>query len=300
MLIDGKYEVKKETQTHWLCLCPYCFERGCKEDKTGKLSISKNLGIGQCWRCSYKYFNKEAKLNLLNNENKPVQKKYSEFDISAYTPIIKNSNEYEYLKEKRNLSDESIKVYNLRSIIYNGKRGILIPNQFIRENVVDYFQVRFIEGNSRYYNLANTDKPLQGILGLSNRSKLVICEGLFNSISVRQSTTSFDSLALQGKAMTPTQEKQLVSLLGENWYDEIIIALDYGYMKEVINLFEVLKSLTSTRLSFINFKDERDFNEMQSEEINQLLNDRMSISVDNIKTIKTLFLRNNKNDKYHK
>ena len=217
--------------------CVFC------DDTKYHLYVNKIKGVFHCFKCDAKgiYVNDvNPAQKLASNLDKTIEransivkaKKYNLEDISTKNKKIKNlpSNTRELSKEalkyleNRNISSTVAKYYDIRMSLDG--RSLIFPIGADDDDNCEYFVQRVMypePGESKYLN-APWDKGRTLFFSLTKnayRDCLVICEGIFDAISVGR---IYPDCALLGKVGTP---EQIQRLAGKNIpWTNLIVLLD--------------------------------------------------------------------------
>jgi hypothetical protein len=181
---------------------------------------------------------------------------------------------YNYLKS-RGLNDEQIERYNFASYKMYGIDTIFIPNS-ITDNKTNFYQLRYTSGSFRYLNCHTNSKPLFGRQSVLGRRKLGLCEGIFTSIGFER--LNIDTVTLLGKFLTDSQKDELLKLVNDNKYEEVIVALDKDTMRESTELSKYLLDNLTCNISVIINKDENDYADQTIEELKKNYDKRIKIT----------------------
>ena len=281
---------KGSNSSHDIYYCSHCLERVGKEDRDGKLYIDRRKGVGICFRCGFIFIDENyAFINTFLEEEKELKNNNSLLDLSFFKPVNEDSPQYNYLIN-RGLSEDLIIRYDFRKYKMWGNDCIVIPNKELGINKTDYFQIRFLSGEMRYYNLKSKDKPLTGIRGLLGRPKLMLCEGFFTAVGAMR-LPEIDAVAMLGKRLLEHQIEQLVIL--KDKYDEVIVSLDEDTTlneKEFL-CKQLLKLGINTSCLFPpNNNNKSGVDDLSIDELKSIYNKRININNDTFELIRLGFI----------
>ncbi|TXG79581.1 MAG: hypothetical protein E6R13_09670 [Spirochaetes bacterium] len=258
------FEIVGENSTHYLSRCPEC-----SKNKSPKLYIDKRDGGFICFRHpEFKgYLDGYEFSHLLQVDKVDVNEDVNKiYNLSGLKKVsdYNESPQFKYLIG-RGFDLEYIERSQIRIFKMFNRDCIIIPNK-VEDEKTNLIQVRFIDkGDFRWFNVPNLKKHISAMQFIKGEKKLVICEGFFTSASVSQ-VKGYDSIAILGKFLTPLQGTELVELIKENNYEEVIVALDENTYKETIDLSKSIKNLvyplpiTISKI-LITGENGRDFND---------------------------------------
>lgn len=205
--------------------CPFCRDEGHTKHK---LYIKTDLTVGHCFVCTRAYVNVtdsvDTKVKLpdfFNQGYKPLEvvpltdpewclsSMWSEFD--SFDQVG-----YNYLMGRHGFMDTMWKLLDFKFM--NG--NIVIPFKYHGE--VFYYQIRF-SGTSKikYFFPPISAKPPY-IIEHGENKKFIICEGVFDAISLLIQAPSYTPFAVLGSSISDYQ----IQFLREYVPEEILIYLD--------------------------------------------------------------------------
>jgi DNA primase len=257
--------VRKKGYQHFYS-CPF------HEDETGHLGVDTRRGIYHCFKCNASgkissdgitldQFKEKVERALLGS--KEVQKEVSKIELPReYIPITSKAGlPYRYLINRR-ITDEMIHKYRLGycSEGFFGER-ILIPIYDGDELV--YFLGRTYTNREPKYLNAPVDKGRNIFKTFEDKvDKVIICEGVFDSISVGR---VFPSISILGKVLNGIE--QIMSIVKST--KEAYILLDSDAAKDSFIMYAALNMYIPTKVMFLEGK--KDPGEMTVEELRKIL-----------------------------
>lgn len=275
-------KIENKNSTHYICKCPEC-----DKSKSPKLYVDKKLGKFICFRCGLHGTLEGYEFSALVSGSEPIkEKKNTLFDLSLLKKVSENleSKYYKYLISRK-MSHEDIILSSIREYNMFGKPCIIIPN-VVENELTNYIQVRFLEGDFRWYNITDVNKPLFCKQFLTNESTLVIAEGFFTAFSINR-IPGFDSIAIVGKYLSDFQTPEFIKLAVK--YKKVIIALDEDTFSETLSLYNQVKNILlpyDVNVSRLHLKNVNgDFNDFSLEESIEILNSEVKGSYSDQKFI---------------
>lgn len=237
----------EEVQSHqnpngqFICHCPFCRSEGHTKKK---LYIKDDLSVGHCFVCtrafinviddvdvSYKlpgFIKQSQGLNLvrLSDPDWSLDRYYNEFDDF-------DEKGYEYLIKRHGFMKDLYKLLEFKFIDGN----IVMPFKYHQE--IFYYQIRF-SGKSKikYYfpPIAPGAKPPY-IIENGDNKKFIICEGVYDAISLLLQAPGYTPMAVLGSCITDYQ----IEFLREYVPEKILIYMDET--KISIRIANKLKSI---------------------------------------------------------
>lgn len=212
--------------------CPFCKEEGHKKHK---LYIKSDLSVGHCFVCCRDYVNVpdedsevfEFKVNVptissflgasntvnlvrLSDPNWTLDMYKYEFDSYDETGV-------NYLLGRHQFMGELYKLLEFK--FWNG--NVVMPFKYRGE--IFYYQIRFSNPNSkiRYFFPPISAKPPY-IIEVGNCKKIIICEGIYDAISLLFQAKDFTPVAVLGSSISDYQ----MSFIREYAPEEILVYMD--------------------------------------------------------------------------
>lgn len=224
----------EEVKTHansageYIIHCPFCKEEGHTKHK---LYIKSDLTVGHCFVCGRAYVNvtDEVRVNYkvpnffpqlirpqgvnlvtLNDPIWTMDRYYNEFDDF-------DQKGYNYLVGRNRYLSELYKILGFK--FWDG--NVVMP--FFYKGKPFYYQIRFTGNNNkiRYFFPPIKDKPCY-IINHGDNKKLILCEGIFDCISLLIQAPSFTPVALLGSSLSDYQ----LDMIREYVPDEVYIMMD--------------------------------------------------------------------------
>lgn len=291
----------KELPEQFSVQCPFCPPH--YQDGKTKLGISLSKNVYHCWRCNAKgkaselflRFTGINKMDLLNfsfekkdffqyDPNKELLKS----ELVAYdalsNKILENNlhNAKNYLNN-RAITDEEIKYYDIRTAKSNNlfRNRIMIPTFDKYGNCVYFVARDYVNPNNKvkYLNALDTHKAFC-VWNLNNSKEngiIAITEGVFSGISankIRDQLQDFTAVSIFGKFISKEQAK----LISNAKPKEVIISLDGDVSdKEVKKNIDILKYYYTGLITRIKIPDNKDPNDISTEEYKKLIDNRVKI-----------------------
>lgn len=235
-LLKNFYETDnmEEISTHvnslgeYIIHCPFCKKEGHTKHK---LYIKSDLTVGHCFVCGRAFVNitdevkvnykipeffpsltktQGVKLATLNDPIWTLDRYYNEFDDF-------DQNGYNYLINRNKYLSELYKILGFK--FWDG--NIVMP--FFYNGTPFYYQIRFIGGDSniRYFFPPIENKPCY-VINHGDNKRLILCEGIFDCISLLIQAPSFTPIALLGSSLSDYQ----LNMIREYVPDEVYIMMD--------------------------------------------------------------------------
>lgn len=224
----------KSTQTHYICICPYCMET---EQKTHwKLYIKKDYSVGFCFSCNSAFVsdknkdkNEIKKLYPICLERDFSKKKNQYLDIQPIDLSVYDT-AMDYLEE--GVEYLSTRPDNQLSIDYENyglkftPNGVILPiYTFGHLEEIVFFQIRYFNTSlgNKYFMPTITEKPIAVVhKGITNTAWCV--EGIFGAIALTRLFPQDTILAFLGKYLTDFHAWQLGAK--QDWINEYIVFMD--------------------------------------------------------------------------
>ena len=221
-------ETHKNQNNEYICHCPFCKAAGHKKHK---LYIKSDLTVGHCFVCTRAFVNVTDTVDVtfpvptfnnfgmmtggtvnlvrLTDPNWTIDKYYTEFDDYSEEGVA-------YLKNRHIYLGELYKALDFKFLDGN----IVMPFKYHGE--IFYYQIRF-SGNSklRYFFPPISAKPPY-IIERGNNKKFIICEGVYDAISLLIQAPDYTPFAVLGSSISDYQ----IDFLREYVPEEILIYMD--------------------------------------------------------------------------
>lgn len=221
-------ETHKNQNEEYICHCPFCKAAGHKKHK---LYIKSDLTVGHCFVCTRAFVNVTDTVDVtfpvptfnnfgmmtggtvnlvrLTDPNWTIDKYYTEFDDYSEEGVA-------YLKNRHIYLGELYKALDFKFLDGN----IVMPFKYHGE--IFYYQIRF-SGNSklRYFFPPISAKPPY-IIERGNNKKFIICEGVYDAISLLIQAPDYTPFAVLGSSISDYQ----IDFLREYVPEEILIYMD--------------------------------------------------------------------------
>lgn len=275
----------KELPEQFSVQCPFCPPH--YQDGKYKLGINLEKDVYHCWRCNAKgraseLFLRFTGINKLDLLNYSFDKKNIEFDpnkgllkseLIAYdalsNKILENNlfNAKEYLN-KRNITDEEIKYYDIRvaknNTIY--KNRILLPIFDDFGNCVYFVARDYVNPDNKikYLTPFDTHKAfcVWNLNNVKKDDKILICEGIFSAISANK-LNGYTSTAILGKFIS----KQQAKIIANKNPSKIFLSLDGDVPEnEIKKNLELLYMYYSGPIFVVHLPYKKDPNDISTEE----------------------------------
>lgn len=219
------------------CHCPFCRLEGHQSGFTGrKLYINDEFTVGWCHVCHRSFVNVDDILKFTIPDIEYITACPSDWSVYSYKDnppeLVRkglidyhdcsefNQDGFDYLMSRHGFMGELSKCLEFR---YDPEGNIVIPFKY--GNEVIYFQKRLLHGrkNLRYDmpKLPKGKKPPY-IIEVGDKKKFIICEGVFDAISLLIQAPGWTPVAILGSHITDYQ----ISFLREYVPEEIKIYMD--------------------------------------------------------------------------
>lgn len=209
--------------------CPFCKAEGHKKHK---LYLKSDLTVGHCFVCGRAFINVNDEIDtsielpefipspgykplVIERPDDPewnIEKYYTEFDDFSDSGL-------QYLMGRHKYMEQLWQALEFKFM--NG--NVVIPFKY--HNEIFYYQIRFA-GNSkiRYFHphIKKGCKPPYIIETSPNPKKFIICEGVFDAISLLIQAPDYTPMAVLGSDITEYQ----ISFLREYLPQKILIYMD--------------------------------------------------------------------------
>lgn len=252
--------------------CPYCEEIRGKIDTDRKFMVDLKTTLYWCFKCHTKglliknrvsnseriipylmdYF-KDSDDDETYNSKRDMIINSELLELKDCEPIEKNTVAYEYL-QKRHITDEQIKYYNIMNGIHNNFGRIVIPNKVIVK-WTDFYQGRtYLNQPNKYLNPDGIDKT-NIVFNLHNQNKnqkrIYVVEGIFSAIRAGK-----DAVSILGSSVSPVQ----IEKISNYEFEEIYCCLDGDSAGQLgnINLANELLSNTNSDIYIVKLPEKID------------------------------------------
>lgn len=222
----------KSNRTEYAIKCPFCSEEGYEKEK---LYIHSDLQKGYCFKCTRTFVNVNSDIrydikipSMITNSNEQfslVKLSDPNWSLDLFYDEFDDYDEigYNYLVNKRHkYMDPLYKVLGIKFHDHNP----VIP--FYYNGDLIYYQVRFIRpGRIKYFMPPISHKPPYIIEHGDNKS-IIICEGVFDAISLLIQAPSSTPFAVLGSSISDYQLEFLRSYCPSNiriYMDETDISM---------------------------------------------------------------------------
>ena len=269
----GNYQV---SGNHHIYQCPWCSS----SKDTKKLYYHLPTGIGFCFRCETVVFDSRGKFDLksvdLGKFSWLTFLNLDTYQDISWTESALFSNEVKiYLSQRKYFYQNNIiSEYNLRYFTGVNKETVLVlPNDYPELLKVDSFQTSIIAGltgNTPKYVTHSDSKVIYYLNRLKKNSTLVLVEGIFDSISVTDSSkSSVLACPMLGKSLSRSQQKQLYQYLKKHTIKEVILSLDgdVDKVRKIKTCRQLLAVNSSLKVYYVSLPNELDPEEAVSEHI---------------------------------
>lgn len=219
---------------HYICHCPFCEAEGHTKKK---LYITSNYEVGHCFVCGRAWVNVDDNIKFQTNVPDFMESTfYHPLDIVRLQDPIwtldKYYNEFDsysekgmnYLMTRHPFMKDLAPMLEFKYIDGN----VVMPFKY--KNEVIYYQIRFT-GNSkiRYFFPPISAKPPY-IIEHGNNKKFIICEGVYDAISLLIQAPEYTPMAVLGSSVSDYQ----LNFLREYVPEEIVIYMDETKISERI------------------------------------------------------------------
>lgn len=233
-------EIKQhETDTgEYIIHCPFCKEEGHTKHK---LYIKSDLSVGHCFVCHRAYINVKDEVKFEVNlpdfgytfNREPfklvkLEDPYWTLDKFQYEFDDFDEKGYQYLLGRHKYMKDLYKILGFKFLDGN----VVMP--FYYHGEVIYYQIRFTGNSSiRYFFPPISKKPVY-MIEHGCPKKLIICEGVFDAISLLIQAPTYTPIAVLGSSINNYQ----MEFIREFVPDKILI-----YMDETKLSYSILKKL---------------------------------------------------------
>lgn len=240
--ILGDYHVQNDEH---LFSCPFCHHQ------KKKLSINISTNKWKCWICNARGGHilwLLKKLNLSKKQLTQFKELFSDLDVkqfkettadgviklpSEFKPLWKVEKTYTYLHainylKKRNISSEDVIRYRMGYCDSGTYANRIIVPSYDSNNILNYFTARSFYDSPLKYKNPPVSKNIICFENMIDFSEpLVLCEGMFDGISLRR-----NAIPLLGKTIS---KKLMLSIL-EHDVKDIVIFLDEDARQDALLL----------------------------------------------------------------
>lgn len=212
------------------CPCPFCRLEGHQSGFTGrKLYINDEYTLGHCFVChrAFMNVNDELKFDIPDLDfmvdtsglHKSIVPYERINDYYKFSEDLKDG--FDYLISRHGFLGELSKCLKFRYTEELGG-GIVIP--FIYHGNLIYYQVRYFKSKKTRYFLPPMPKGTKPpyIIENGDCKRLVVCEGVFDAISLLIQAPSWTPVAVLGSMITDYQ----LNFLREYVPEEIVVYMD--------------------------------------------------------------------------
>lgn len=290
----------KELPEQFSVQCPFCPPH--YQDGKFKMGINLEKDVYHCWRCNAKgkaseLFLRFTGINKIDLLNYSFEKKDHVYDpnrellkseLVAYdalsNKIIENNlyNAKEYLN-KRHITDEEIQYYDIRIAKNNNlfRNRVMIPTFDKFGNCVYFVARDYVNPTNKvkYLNALDTHKAFC-VWNLNHAKEggiIAITEGVFSGMSadkLRNQLDNFTAVSIFGKFISKEQAKMIANAKPK----EIIISLDGDVPdKEIKKNLDILKYYYTGLITRIKIPDNKDPNDITTEEYRKLIDNRYRV-----------------------
>ena len=275
----------KELPEQFSVQCPFCPPH--YQDGKFKMGINLEKDCYHCWRCNAKgraseLFLRFTGINKIDLLNFSFEKKNFDFDpnkgllkseLIAYdvlsNKILENNlyNAKKYLN-KRNITDEEIKYYDIRvaksNTIY--KNRILLPIFDDYGNCVYFVARDYVNPDNKikYLTPYDTHKAfcVWNLNNVKEKDKVIICEGIFSAMSANK-LKEYTSTAILGKFIS----KQQAKIISNKKPSKLFLSLDGDVPEnEIKKNLDLLKTYYNGPIYVIHLPNKKDPNDISTEE----------------------------------
>lgn len=220
---------------HYICHCPFCEAEGHTKKK---LYITSDYSVGHCFVCGRAWVNVDdtIKFNItvpdfmestfyyplevikLQDPVWTLDKYYNEFDSQSEKGMAYLMTRHPFMKDLADL---------LEFKYIDG--NVVMPFKY--KNEIIYYQIRFTGNNKiRYFFPPISAKPPYIIEHQGENKKFIICEGVYDAISLLIQAPEYTPMAILGSSISDYQMK----FLREYVPQEIVIYMDETRISERI------------------------------------------------------------------
>ena len=227
--VSGVHSVEElhSTNGHYICHCPFCNAEGHTKEK---LYIKDDLSVGHCFVCTRAFvnvvddvnvnyqvpqlfgsFNQGLHLVKLEDPEWSIDKYYNEFDDF-------DQKGYDYLLSRHGFMKDLYKLLEFKFVDGN----VVMPFKYHQD--IFYYQIRFSGKNKIKYffpPIQSGAKPPY-IIENGDKKKFIICEGVYDAISLLIQAPGYTPMAVLGSCITDYQ----IEFLREYLPEKILIYMD--------------------------------------------------------------------------
>jgi hypothetical protein len=287
----------RKSGVEWLFNCPYCHSIfGKKEDKNFKFSFNSLKRKGHCWRCGsvvldQSVFSKDQLIDLFLNQDQEKElndtiNKYNhqEFDVSFWTKsVLDNPESRKYMIENRRIYPEILEEYNVR-VCEDPKLGVLFLDDFKRDKLTKFFQIRNINSKIRHTFIKDIVKPISWLSRIKTH-EVVLAEGFTSGLSIYQhSKKECSPIIATGKSVTKFQ-KHLIYLNSKK-IKSLTICFDGGFVNDALKAARSLYNV-GVPIYIMNLEKDKDPNDVTRDEFMRAFENRVLYN-----TLKENFIKN--------
>ena len=255
-------------------ICPYCIELGHKPDKEGKFYYDEVKQVGHCFRCEAVIVDNSLRSpelirQQLDQESPEELYTHQELCIDNWTtPIDENTQSYNYMTRNRNISPETLKIFDIRACTVP-KSGVVFCNRIWhrgRMTLTDFLIIRNVSSSIKHTIIKEMVKPLLWIDRIKSKD-IVIVEGTISGLSTYQLTDGLSPVVLLGKTISELQLRQLQETCSNQKVDRVYIMCDGGFFENTLKIArEVYKKLVKQEVWVVKLPWGKDPNELTKQE----------------------------------
>ena len=231
-LLMEAYNVKTEDEIlqfqlpngKFICHCPFCKAEGHTKHK---LYIDEDFSVGHCFVCGRAFINVNDSLDFDIQDINFTAPDPSSWKVIPYSDVNryfdyskKNDDGLNYLIQRHGFLKELSEGLNFR---YTQAGDVVIP--FVYHGNVIYYQIRSIQNSKlrRYWlpPMPSGTKPPY-IIENGNNKKIIVCEGVFDAISLLIQAPQWTPIAVLGSSISDYQ----LGFLREYVPEEIVVYMD--------------------------------------------------------------------------
>ena len=222
-----EYQPYVNSTGEYIIHCPFCKEEGHTKHK---LYIKDDLSVGHCFVCNRSYIGVTDEIKFETKMPEfytSFQKPFEVVGLRDDQPWNLNRLQYEfddydekgfqYLVGRHKYMAELYKILGFK--FWNG--NVVMP--FFYHGKPFYYQIRFTgDSKIRYYFPPVSSKPPYCIETCEHPKKFIICEGVFDAISLLIQAPSYTPFAVLGSSISDYQ----IGFLREYIPEKILIYMD--------------------------------------------------------------------------